>query len=258
MRQANLKISNPGAPEFRRAASDVYIQSGLGNFFASKFRAATLFALYDISKNRAALERAVEFYEKARAAWAGFATGARSTYQSDVTFGPDYFQRGHWLDRLAAIDADLADMKDLLKNRDGTTFPLNSKDKKTIEQAIKTALSEANEQVRTFPADAHIPIASFQRGQSLFIKFEHRGNPKPASIQLHFRRVNQAETWQSKLMTLMQETYRAEIPGSYTNSAFPIQYYFELRPRSGAPFLFPGLNPNPSHQPQPYFVVRQA
>src|SRR5262249_23538368 len=107
-------------------------------------------------------------------------------------------------------------------------------------------------------ADAHVPIATFHRGQPVFVKFEHRANPKPTTIQLHFRRVNQGELWQSTPMILMKETFRGQIPGSYANSPFPIQYYFEVRPRSGEPFLYPGLNLAAGPNPQPYFVVRQA
>jgi len=256
---ASSKTKEHAFPEFRRAAADISIQSGLAVFFAAKFRAGLLFALYDRSKYRPALERSLDLYKKARAAWASFATEAKPIYRSDVTFGPEYFQRGHWLDRLPAIDADIADIEKLLENSNQSEP--SSKDKKILESAIKAALSEATNSHPSFPPDTHIPIASFQRGQPLFIKFEHRRNPKPDSIHLHFRHVNQGEVWQSTPMGLVLESYRAEIPGSYTNSPFPIQYYFELRPRSATPFLFPGLNLNRTltlSQPQPYFVVRQA
>jgi len=255
---AQSKIKDPGFPEFRRAAADISIQSGLGNFFAAKFRAATLFAIYERSKHLPALERAVGLYKKARAAWASFAAEAKSVYRSDVTFGPEYFQRGHWLDRLAAIDADLADMEKLLNNQDAKQSSLSAKEKDTVERAIKAVLSEASAPPPHFPADAHIPIATFHRGQPLFIKFEHRANPKPTAIYLHFRRVNQGEIWQSTAMVLMQDTFRGQIPGRYADSPFPIQYYFEIGARSGAPFLYPGLGVSASLNTQPYFVVRQA
>jgi hypothetical protein len=255
---AQSKIKALGFPEFRRAAADISIQSGLGNFFAAKFRAATLFAIYERSKHLPALERAVGLYKKARAAWASFAAEAKSVYRSDVTFGPEYFQRGHWLDRLAAIDADLADMEKLLNNQDAKQSSLSAKEKDTVERAIKAVLSEASAPPPHFPADAHIPIATFHRGQPLFIKFEHRANPKPTAIYLHFRRVNQGEIWQSTAMVLMQDTFRGQIPGRYADSPFPIQYYFEIGARSGAPFLYPGLGVSASLNTQPYFVVRQA
>jgi hypothetical protein len=259
LQTASSKTKDHAFPEFRRAAADISIQSGLALFFAAKFRAGLLFALYDRSKYRPALERALDLYKKARAAWASFATDAKSVYRNDVPFGPEYFQRGHWFDRLPAIDADIADMEKLLLNSDQSEPP--SKDKKILEHAIKAALSEATDPRPNFPPDTHVPIPSFQRGQPLFIKFEHRRNPKPESIHLHFRHVNQGELWQSTPMSLLLESYRAEVPGAYTNSPFPIQYYFELRPRALTPFLFPGLNLNRTltlTQPQPYFLVRQA
>jgi hypothetical protein len=252
------KLKDLGFAEFRRAAADISIQSGLGLFFAAKFRAATLFTLYDRSKHIPALERALALYRKARAAWADFATKAQAIYRSDVTFGPEYFQRGHWLDRLAAIDGDLADMEKLLKSEGPSKSSLAAKEKETVERAMKAVLSEAIPAQAQFPADAHVPIASFHRGQPVLIKFEHRGNPKPTAIQLHFRRVNQGEPWQSTAMSLMKDTFRGQIPGRYADSPFPIQYYFEMRPRSGEPFLYPGLGLNSTLYTQPYFIVRQT
>jgi hypothetical protein len=258
LESARSKIKEPALAEFRRAAADISIQCGLGLFFASKFRAATLFALYNRSNYRTALERAIGFYKKARAAWAAFAEEAKSIYVSDVTFGPEYFQRGHWFDRLSAIDGDLGDMEKSLTSHDPAQTSLSKKEKETVERAIKAALSEAITSVPAISAEAHLPMASFRRGQPLFLKFEHRTEPKLAAVVLHFRRVNQGENWQTSTMDLMLESYRAEIPGRYSDSPFPIQYYFELRPSTGAPFLFPGLNLAPSPNPQPYYVVRQA
>jgi hypothetical protein len=77
-----------------------------------------------------------------------------------------------------------------------------------------------------------------------------------AALQLRFRRVNQAEVWQSKEMEVEGTIFRAIIPGEYTDSAFPLQYHFELRETSGSGWLFPGLKPG--WRGQPYFVVRQG
>ncbi len=259
LNSADSKVKNHSTPEFRRAAADVSIQAGLAEFFATKFRAGILFALYDRSKYLPALERALDLYRKARVWWALFATEAKSIYRSDVTFGPEYFQRGHWVDRLQAIDADISDMEKVIKNHERSEAA--AKDKKSVERAIKAALAEVTEPHPNVPPDAHVPIASFQRGQPVFVKFDHRHGPKVDSVSLHYRRVNQGDTWESTSMKLVQDSYRAEVPGPYTDSLFPIQYYFELRPRSGAPFLFPGLNFNgrrSPNRPQPYFIVRQG
>ena len=50
--------------------------------------------------------------------------------------------------------------------------------------------------------------------------------------------------------------YRAVIPGEYTDSAYPLLYYFQLRDLKGAAWLYPGLNADLANQP--YFVVRHV
>jgi hypothetical protein len=69
---------------------------------------------------------------------------------------------------------------------------------------------------------------------------------------LRYRRVNQVERFIAVPMTGGAAGFRAQIPGEYTRSPFPVQYYFELN-GSG---MFPGIGPNLSGQP--YFVVRQV
>jgi hypothetical protein len=50
--------------------------------------------------------------------------------------------------------------------------------------------------------------------------------------------------------------YRASIPAAYTDSPYPLQYYFELRTGPGTAWLYPGLGTNLAAQP--YFVVREV
>src|SRR5262249_44261768 len=106
LKRARATAGDTNHPEFRRAAADVELQAGLGLFFASKFRAAVLFALFEHSQHAPTLEKSLEHYRAARAAWAGLAAGAAGVYRDDVTFGPGKHQRGHWKDRLPAIDDD--------------------------------------------------------------------------------------------------------------------------------------------------------
>src|SRR5205085_6422414 len=87
------------------------IQSGLGLFFAHKLRAGVLYALYDRGRDREALQEAVKAYRAARAAWAELAQRADGVYVRDLTFGMARHLRGHWLDRLPAIDQDIERME---------------------------------------------------------------------------------------------------------------------------------------------------
>ena len=71
---------------------------------------------------------------------------------------------------------------------------------------------------------------------------------------LHYRRVNQAERWQYVTMDRKGSAYSASIPGAYTDSPYPLQYYFELKSAPDRAWLYPGFPPDLAGQP--YFVVR--
>lgn len=53
------------------------------------------------------LGQAVGQYRKARDAWSVLAKQAKGLYMNDVTYGGVKNMRGHWIDRLPAIDADI-------------------------------------------------------------------------------------------------------------------------------------------------------
>ena len=72
--------------------------------------------------------------------------------------------------------------------------------------------------------------------------------------RLHFRHVNQAERWQSTVMDRKGAAYVAAIPGTYTDSPYPLQYYFELKSAPDRAWLHPGFPKDLAGQP--YYVVR--
>jgi hypothetical protein len=56
-------------------------------------------------------------------------------------------------------------------------------------------------------------------------------------------------------MQKSQQTYTAEIPGEYTNSPYPLQYYFELFNESSA-WFYPAFNETLSNQPYYALYIR--
>jgi len=74
----------------------------------------------------------------------------------------------------------------------------------------------------------------------------------PASAELFYRHVNHGERWRTTPMLEQGDTMRAAIPGDYTRSPYPLQYYFVLRNQAQA-WMAPGFNPSLSNQP--YFAV---
>ncbi len=249
--EAEKKASAPQAPEFRRLAVDVAIQSGLGVFFAHKFRAGVLYALFDRSGFRPAMQEAVQSYRAARAAWAELAGYARGVYTGDITFGYDKQLRGCWQERLAAIDEDIADLEKRLAAANDAAGIIEPQ---RVEAAIKVVRARAR---RGEGGIEHRPQKTFQRGEKILVEAAAKENEqRAASARLYYRRVNQAEQWRSVEMMVQEKDFSAEIPAGYTDSPFPIQYYFELRNGSLNAWLYPGLDINRPNQP--YFVVRQG
>lgn len=220
----------------RRVDIDVAIQAGLGRFFAAKFRAGVLYSIHERTGDRAALEQAVKYYRAARAAWAGLGEKA---YVSDITVGELPWLRGNWVDRLPAIDADIA----LL---DGRLAGAKAGD----DPQVKAAVAEATGRpVRPSVATRHQVPGRFRRNETLTLEI---AGPL-ASARLYYRHVNQAERWRVAGMDRKGASYVAAIPGEYTDSAYPLQYYFELK-SEGRAWLHPGFPKDLAGAP--YFVVR--
>jgi hypothetical protein len=105
----------------------------------------------------------------------------------------------------------------------------------------------------------HAPPASFRRGEAVEVELalgDIEAGRRPVAAQFRYRHVNQAETYQAVEMAGEGERYRATIPGAYTDSPYPLQYYFVLRDAHGHAWLNPGFTADLSNQP--YFLVRQG
>jgi hypothetical protein len=50
--------------------------------------------------------------------------------------------------------------------------------------------------------------------------------------------------------------FSGTIPAGVTDSAYPVQYFFEVRDGADRAWLYPGLDATLSNRP--YFVVRQS
>jgi hypothetical protein len=252
--EAEMKVGDRRDPAFRRLAVDVAIQSGLGRFFAEKLRAGVLYALYSHSRDESALKEATRAYHVARAAWAELAAKAEGVYLQDITFGKVAHLRGHWSDRLAAIDQDIADMEQ--RGHQTEAAPSSNSPSERVERLIHMALARPQ---RPHPRCEHPAPAAFHPGQPVVVEAVFGDLPdhmRPLTVRLCYRRVNQSEPYQVEEMLADGGRYRATIPGDYTDSPYPLQYYFELRDAHGRAWLHPGLEADLCNQP--YILVRQA
>lgn len=242
--RAESQAQGKQKPEFRRMAIDVTIQAGLGRFFGAKFRSGVLYAIFEQSGDRTALENSVKLYQHAREHWTELANRARDVYKSDITIGELEVLHGHWLDRLPAIDDDIALMVKQLESIQNSAGAQPD----NIRLAIQEAMGRP---VRASIPCQHNQPEQFKKGESLHI--ELAVEKAVGSVRLFYRHVNHAERFKTVEMQVAGNTYRASIPADYTNSPYPLHYYFELREARDNAWLYPGFNENLTNQP--YFVV---
>jgi hypothetical protein len=239
------------SPDFRRMEADVLIQIGLGRFFASKLRAGVLYSVFLQTQERRAGIKALDQYRLAREAWAS-AARAGNVYRSDITYGSTPMRRGHWSDRLAAIDRDIAALAALVDAAPGDREPsLNT------HRAILEAMGRP---ARPTISWTHALPATFQPGLALPLEIlvpRQAVEPVVTSVFLRYRHVNQAERWQRMEMQATGTNFGAKIPAEYTQSPYALEYRFELYAEDGAAWLAPGFNAALSSQPY-YAVMRKG
>jgi hypothetical protein len=237
---------------FRRLAADVALQSGLGHFFAAKLRAAVWYGLYERTDAPRFLSEALVAYREARRAWAELAARASGVYVKDITFGLEAQLRGHWQDRLAAIDLDIADMAQRREGKSAAQKRVSNL--AAIDRAIRTFSGKPE---RPFVQVNHLPPSQFQRGQPLVIEAAlSRGSKEPVSATLFYRHTNQAEEFSQKPMQRQTEKFQAVIPAQFTDAAYPIQYYFVFRAANDQAQIHPGFGSDLENQP--YYVVHSV
>jgi hypothetical protein len=227
--------------EFRRAQEDILILNGLGHYYAGLFRAGLLYSIHEKSGDPAAAQQSLAAYRKARQSWADFSARAKSIYAADVSYGRPAFRRGNWADRLPAIDTDLAALE----------RSFGSPPARTVSAA--DALRRAAASTPRLTIDAHhTPADFFHPGSDLALTISTPSTV--ADAVLWYRHVNHGERWRSVPMHDSGGSHFAAIPADYTNSLYPLQYYFELRTASAAT-LHPPFNSTWSNQP--YYAIHK-
>jgi hypothetical protein len=243
--RGKAQMRRPGDAAYRRLALDLGLQIGTGRFFAAKLRAGVLYALYEQTQSRSALTEAVAQYRLARGEWAALVALSTGAYVADITIGEEPQQRGHWADRLPAIDKDIAAVAALLPKA-------SAQADQHVASAVSAVLAHRPRQPR---AETHNPPASFVRGQPLAVTMT--GAPLEARVLLRYRHVDQAERFATAVAEPMGGgAFRAAIPARYTDSAFPLEYYFLVDPETPGGAIVPGFNLTRTNIP--YYTVMAA
>jgi hypothetical protein len=172
---------------------------------------------------------------------------AKGRYMDDVTYGKVPNMRGNWMDRLAAIDADIEAMQSAKSDAEATP-PIGASVKEAVVRQIFTPSP------RPQISCLHTPAETFQPGSPLPIAIKVNG--PVTAVRLVYRHVNQAEFYETVEMKQVDGKYRAEIPAGYSQSEYALQYYFELQHTPAVATMFPGLGAD--LMDRPYFLIEQA
>jgi hypothetical protein len=154
-------------------------------------------------------------------------------------------RRGHWSDRLNAIEKDLGDLTARAKSA-GQPDVSSENTRRATGEAMGRPGRPALE-------CAHKPPLSFDPGAALGLSVTALVPDEVVSIRLHYRHVNQAERWKRVEMKGDGGSFAGAIPADYTTGEFPLEYYFDLAGKSGATRLEPAFNETLSNQP--YYTV---
>ncbi len=208
--------------------------------------AGSLPARWAAKELEAALAESLTYYRNARAFWAELADRAKSVYKPDIAIGEYPVIRGHWADRLPAIDEDIAFMAGV----PARTVSSGAAQQENVRHAINEA------KARPMRADStcrHGKPEGFEHGKPLGIDVYCAKTP--ASVRIYYRHVNHAERFEKVEMRRKGKKFHALIPAAYTDTVYPIQYYFELIGGPEKAWLYPGLGKDLTTQP--YFVLRK-
>lgn len=242
MARAVAATSDPAAPTFRRTAVDVTAQAGLGRFFANKLRAGLSYSLHQRTKDVQHLAAAVATYRAARDAFAAVADATTGVYRAELAFGRrTVTEHGHWADRLIGIEEDLAALE-AEHEAAAVAAPADLE---------PTAVPEIPRVER--PELVHIPPAAFRRGGDVVLNAA-LADPFDGTIELRYRHLNQGEHYRTTQMDRQGGACTATVPGTYTDSPYPLVYYFTIRHADGDAWIVPGLDETLANQP--YHVVQ--
>ena len=239
------RMMDEKAPESRRWVVDVRILAALGRFFSGKLDATVWYELHTSTGSDQALRNAIDAYRRARDAWRDASTRA-TVYVDDLTYGPQPWLRGHWTDRLEAIDADLKDMERRLGGEAAA---------KSDEIALAEVLAADDDAALGIDIQ-HTPPDAFRRGEDLELSAGLIAKRAAAvrGVSLRFRPVNQALAFRTSEMTRSGDTFTVRIPNADLDGAYALAYAFVVRETSGVAWRYPGLGADLCQQP--YFVVR--
>ena len=214
--------------EARRWIVDVRILAALGRFFAGKLRSAVA-RVHTATGSREAL-RSPSRRTACPSRLDGCVDALDRRVSSDLAFGPQPWLRGHWADRMPAIDADLRDMEGRWSAGAGV--------RQGIMRLADSSLGDAH--VPRLDVH-HAPAGRVPSGEPLELRLQVRGGGADRLRgNLRYRPMNQALPFPSRRWSGRGTTSSAASREPLSGARYPLAYAFVLHDERRRGVAVPG------------------
>lgn len=238
------RASSP-SPEFRATSIDLRMLAALAQYHAAKTLATTDLAFFELTDEAKRLPRALSQMKEAATAWQRIVQITDGVYHNNLVFGyaPEHARReghhhtGHWKNRLAEVQEDVATLEKLVEQHRADGKP--------------TQVHPGEQPPPNVPQVTHTPITSARAGTALKVSATIASTTKLRGVVLHHRSLNQTLNWQELPMTSEGDgKFAATIPGKALTGHFDHQYYIEALTDGGG-LMWPSWE-----KTEPYLVVK--
>ncbi len=213
-----------GTEEFRVTVADLGILANLARYHSERLLAAVAYNLWKETGSLESFDDAVGHEKAAVGWWRQIVSAAGDIYAEDLAFGAHAvgFSR-HWKEELELLEKSLAALQ---AERVAAVAKPEAK-----HFALPQAAGEAPA-VRLMPAAADLTVRVIP---------EAPGAVK--SVRLRYRHLTQLEDYQSVEMTFdpKAKEYSAQIPPSFLDPKWRLQYFVEVVGKNGSGRMYPDL-----------------
>jgi hypothetical protein len=223
-----------------RAILDMQVLTHLGAFFAGKFRASLAYAMFRRTGDTDSLREAIELLAAAHSEYSAIAAIVRGRYHDDIAFGVGASDRGTWADRIQPMREDLHLLRMELDRAPASPPPAETR-------------TMSDHRASRWIAEARfVSSENYRRGEDVTVCLSTSDEAITTAV-LHYRHLNQAEDWIPVAMRRSADGFVGVIPGTFSDSPFPLQYFAEVCRVGDSPVFVPAFDTELSNQP--YIIV---
>ena len=233
--KAEKAIGDKRNKEFEAVMTDLHILAGMSKFHSIRIQAALAYNLYELlDSSRVALNMAIDFDEKALAAYKEVVEMAGDIYRTDLDISVS--DAGHWKGELVLLENALKELKSLptISDKPVPDLKINSKGENIPPQVI------------------HKPVQLVEPGKDLTINASVTGDSGIKWARILYRGVTQFQDYEIIEMKKVGHAYTATIPAEMVNNVveyndetgaiWDFMYLIEVMDNNGNGCIYPSID----------------